>query len=117
MMLKDLCRIPGDLSAFDEDDRADAFDVMHRTALNFLISGGNLSLRDWYDMDEDERAVFYGAGEQFMKEFAALQGICNQSTLHAGRVISEYDDGELLRDTAVNSIKSNILMRRCVSDG
>lgn len=93
-LLRDIAGLYGDRYEGDEDARATIAALLTGHARHFLQGGGSLSLRDWLDLDQPERAAFTAAGKALAVEQAIRIGQSAQGDLAALRVKAEIDGGQ-----------------------
>jgi len=109
--------------AFDHDQAREEVTpevraVLVEHARLFLAAGGTLTLEDWADLTQPERAAFVAAGKALAVEQAVRVGKASQGELAALRVFAEVDGGEA-HDAAALEVAVKQLARasREVPDG
>lgn len=102
-MLRQIAGLPPYHADLPGSVRAEWHAILTAHARLFLQAGGTLTLRDWADLDEPERAAFVSAGLALEVDRALRAATAAKDEQGALRVLAEVDGGEahddaLLRD-------------------
>ncbi len=79
-----------------------------RDAENFLRAGGSLTLSDWIDLHELEKAAFIAANDRVRAESICLQAFANRGPIQTATVASVFDGGDSLNEIMLNMIADQV---------
>jgi hypothetical protein len=96
----------------------DARDILVREATQFL-KAGSLTLDDWKELTQEERAAFAAAGETLDTKRAYLAGMAAQGMSGAVQILSLLDGGaakrQLLCEIYADKISSKMAGKKIVA--
>lgn len=109
MILRRIAGLPPDHADLPGAMRARVQAILVAHARYFLAAGGTLTLADWADLEDDERAAFVAAGKALEVERATRQATAASGELGQLRVQAELDGGAahddaLLRDAVARLV-------------
>ena len=77
---------------------------LYEMARAFIVAGGAWSAVDWSEMDMQERAIAYTAGDHVARERAVMMGNAARDRFGAAEVISPVDLGDQLEVEELEAI-------------
>lgn len=89
----------------------DAYARLVSEAVDFARAGGTLSLAEWRDLSEPEKAAMVEAGNVVVAERAAAYGIAAQSPQGAAKVAAVADGGEAVRTMSLEAALAHVAAR------